>query len=1117
MTTATSRDPPPSFALLHLSNDQCSSDLIETRYREYSQIRNPDPTYPQLLETARRTLHDKVRREKEWRTLFPPSLGPGVIAFFQVSATPEDLYKKKIITQSVSLQSLKFPEDPLTDLEVTISLTKGCFHKSIVPNITWKTKGGRSTASEFYLVYRLNENPYETPEIRAWREYAKDVSPHALFVEFTLRFNFFRNLEWYNSKRCKLQSSSPVSLSELYANESDERKAEIREIYNKVVEATRPRLNTGAQPMEVGSLTEAFEQRPPESPSHLWEVIRPLFPAGLLREPTRLWEQEILESDEKLKAKAIEIWNQLKPHISTTEKVSQAVFFDIIAPHLPPLWKTLFRPSLPRVPFLLHHPYHARNGAWDSTDAYYQFTVEEEIEFSNNRIVKIRMAGPSDISNVKKLLLGNNQSKSLKAIALQDITAFLSSPPIVSLLAIHNQEVIAVLLGSLRFHQRLPSKRDLGPEIPKQLTALCLKYESDPPIIICNGFIALVHVVPEWRHNHLGRRLVQEFIEFTGNVYGVMSFTTEIPEHEVNLLKFYTAQHFRTLDCQPNRFTNGEAGRWLERDILLEDTIPENSVGQLQWSPFVLLEVDFDAHPNTIEQNFQKFQALKHPDPHYYEQLKLAKEILLNEERKIQAIYELFKDHGDNGCIFFETIEISTLDLYTRQYHEYTLEIPPSYGYSHDKMYQFKIRCLLNPELLDGFLIPEVRWENITPPQFGLPPDPGYYFSVRLKERPTIRELRGKKFRIFRKFPQSPPGEPMPRIPQLFVEHFLPRDFAKIREWYKYSVPFLSHGGKQISETPQLTLQILIDAESKEIFPQPKLNEREAQRKQVWEYLTKGPPSQSKGKGQKQGQSAQPVGDRLLWKSVLRRDLPLDAFLLSHPYVPPEAERTPQKCLFRLQYDYKVPDGQSIKIRSVRSEADIPRIAKLVRGKGEELFGHYSYRAFVSTPPVVCFVALAKKQEKRLKKKKKEDSKLKDPAKKSHKWKIAGVIIGSVRHPPRKKEPEPPNIDAIRVRVGSTGEVISSGYLALVKVGKKFKGLKIGAELVNLFVDFCVNVYGITILLAELPEDDLDALKFYEEIGFRRYKHVPKYYPDGKASFWIEKNRLQEAKEGSPV
>jgi hypothetical protein len=48
-------------------------------------------------------------------------------------------------------------------------------------------------------------------------------------------------------------------------------------------------------------------------------------------------------------------------------------------------------------------------------------------------------------------------------------------------------------------------------------------------------------------------------------------------------------------------------------------------------------------------------------------------------------------------------------------------------------------------------------------------------------------------------------------------------------------------------------------------------------------------------------------------------------------------------------------------------------------------------------------------------------------------------------------------------------------------------------------MDFCVNVYGITSFSAELPDDDPVPLAFYES----------RHCPDGRGSFWIDKNRLQ--------
>jgi hypothetical protein len=124
------------------------------------------------------------------------------------------------------------------------------------------------------------------------------------------------------------------------------------------------------------------------------------------------------------------------------------------------------------------------------------------VKLNDERGVRIRMAGPSNIELVRKLLIGPD-SACLKTMGLPDIVALLTTHPIVSLLAFDREKPVAVLLGSRRFQHRLPNKRDLPRDAYRPLDRLAVKYNEpalvasmneDNTLFLRNGFIVLVHV-----------------------------------------------------------------------------------------------------------------------------------------------------------------------------------------------------------------------------------------------------------------------------------------------------------------------------------------------------------------------------------------------------------------------------------------------------------------------------------------------------------------------------------------------------------------------------------------------------------------------------------------------
>jgi hypothetical protein len=71
---------------------------------------------------------------------------------------------------------------------------------------------------------------------------------------------------------------------------------------------------------------------------------------------------------------------------------------------------------------------------------------------------------------------------------------------------------------------------------------------------------------------------------------------------------------------------------------------------------------------------------------------------------------------------------------------------------------------------------------------------------------------------------------------------------------------------------------------------------------------------------------------------------------------------------------------------------------------------------------------------------------LTQPDPQTKKRRIAGVIIGSVRHSGRRRRelPEPPpEVEDLRIRIRATDALIDTGDRTLAKEDKTFKGLNI--------------------------------------------------------------------------
>jgi ribosomal protein S18 acetylase RimI-like enzyme len=1101
-TPSLSRGLPP-HVLLNLTDD-FSPETIEARFTEYSKLVTPDGRYYEDLEEARQTVGDPAKRAEALPAAFRS--GGGLFHYESISATPDQLYRKEVVTKAFVVRLPPSGWDSIAG-EATIPLQKRCLPKFVIPGVKWTITHRKAGAPEVYLAYRLDERPFVRDNICARRAFPPYVANReiklqpdmlpTLIVEHTLPFSLFRNPNWPEHHVESLRAGS-VPLSELFDKDDNDLKTRTSDAFACLVRELSPEPNDPEQLMDVTELQRTFAVAPPQRPEALWQVVRTLFAPGLVHEPTLLWDGGAPVSDEERRAAAARLWEEFRPYVRGA-KATRAVFFESVYKRLPPLWQSVLRPGLPRAPLCFHHRYLARECAWDGTDARYVITVGEQFTFDRHSL-KIRTAGPEDTDSVYRLLAGGSE----KVMRAQDVAVFLSAKPVVSLLALDGAEPVAVLLGSLRYAPRLPNKRPLSAEATAALGELLVRLPGEGDRRIRNCFIALVHVSGPYRHEGVGRRLVQLFVELCGSVYGVLSFTTEVPDREreggreAPLTEFYRRQHFRVVGREPNRFADGEGGRWLERDILLEDALAK-VVGQPSSSPFFLLGVDCDSPRHLIEEAYAQCAALRTHDPAYYAELRVARDVLLDPERKAAALRALFPTHGERGSIIFETVELNSLEVATKRSHQFTVELPPPYSDDIRGKYRFEITLRIAPGLLSGFLVPDIRVRDVTPPDLGLPSDPGYAFAVRLHERPFVADLNSRKCRVFRRPRNDGPSD-------LFVEHFLPLELFQEGEWHKYEVPRLQGGQLRRSAITlwQFTELEPPPAPAGETPPTPQKRgaELKKRRLEVLRQLQAPPPS-------KQNAAARGgADDRRLWASIMPYTLPPDAFMLDHPYVVAPLE---PRYLFRVQGERRFRD-RPVKIRSVCSEADIPRIAELVRGDGEELFGHYSYRAFVSVPPVVCFLALYRGENAQEKK-----ARAKRLGADAHKWSLAGVVLGSVRHPPRKKEPEPEHLDELRVKIGATREPITTGYIALVKVKKEFTGARLGSWLVDYFISFCVNVYGVTWFNAELPDDDAEALAFYESRGFRRAKHVPRYYPDGKGSFWVEKNRLQEAvEEGRP-
>jgi ribosomal protein S18 acetylase RimI-like enzyme len=669
------------------------------------------------------------------------------------------------------------------------------------------------------------------------------------------------------------------------------------------------------------------------------------------------------------------------------------------------------------------------------------------------------------------------------------------------LLAFDGDLLVGVLLGSVSYPQREPNKRPLSKEGAKSLETLRVRLPGGD-CSVTNAYIAVVSVADV---DGLDGRLVSLFVRFCGGVYGALSFTTEIPDGDERLLQFYKRQRFRIVGRQTNRFAEGEGCHWLERDLLLEDAIETPPQRKLSFSPFVLLEADYESSERTINANFERLSALRSPHPEYYEELREARALLLRGELRDELITELFPKHAERGAILYDTCELTSLDIVTKRSHEFQIELPG------ETLIRFSVSFPVSPALLDGFLIPGVNLRH------NLPDDPGYHIAVRLKERPFKGEVSsqsaggGCPCRVFRRFD----GAFSQKIPDVYIEHIVPLAELQRPGWYNYRVPLDFSKGQWASlaefiaaDTTPRPPPVTPPEEGKKADPPKKgtqrikeTDERIADRMQVWSTVQRQGASVH-GKPTKKGAVALALpDDRRAYAALFAESVkgPVDAFQLNHPYRSPRpaGQLAGAFHLFRAQANWclsreQTGEGRTFKVRSIRSEKDIPRIMDLVRSDGPDLFGHSGYRAFIAAAPLASFVCLADHDE---------------PEKPRP---LAGMLVGSVRHSSRRREAEPPELEALRIRQRATDEPIVSMYIALVKEDPRFKGFKVMENLIRVFIEFCINVYAATCFTCELAEDDEELMAIYEDFGFRRIKRMPRYYPDGKGAFWIEKNRIME-------
>jgi ribosomal protein S18 acetylase RimI-like enzyme len=456
-------------------------------------------------------------------------------------------------------------------------------------------------------------------------------------------------------------------------------------------------------------------------------------------------------------------------------------------------------------------------------------------------------------------------------------------------------------------------------------------------------------------------------------------------------------------------------------------------------------------------------------------------------DRRDDLIFDLFPRSGDFGAIVYETLELPTEALLTKSAHTFEMPVQDC---------AFTVNVPLNRDLRDGFLIPGVTWQRRGSDE------PEYYIALRLKELPCKRQLEVLatnsvcQYRISRRFE----GEDA----KVYIEHIVPLTALQLVAWYGYRAPLNPFtGSPQFASLEEFITGVPDDG--KDPKKARNANPRAAERRQAWDLLRR--PAESTTASQRAAKKG-PHGpavpdDSRLWAALYAESMnaPTEAFQLNHPYKSPRpaGPLTDADHVFRAQDFWDLADGQErkrFKVRSVRGQRDVPRIADFVRGDGEELFGLYSYRAFIATAPLASFVCLAPRDGKTRRR-------------------IAAVLIGSVRHPGRKRESEPAELQKLRIQIPVTNEPISTGYIAVIKVDPAFKKFNIVERLLRAFMDFAINVYAVTFFNSEIPDDNEELIAVYEDSGFRKVKRMARFYPDGSGSFWMQRDRLQEAQAGA--
>jgi ribosomal protein S18 acetylase RimI-like enzyme len=365
-------------------------------------------------------------------------------------------------------------------------------------------------------------------------------------------------------------------------------------------------------------------------------------------------------------------------------------------------------------------------------------------------------------------------------------------------------------------------------------------------------------------------------------------------------------------------------------------------------------------------------------------------------------------------------------------------------------MCHFDVEVPLHENLLDGFIIPNVRYTAREPPNR----EWRYHLCLILKVVDLQQNVKGRNVRAFRRLRNQ--------VHNLYIEHTIPLELltADNHGWKDITVPSVCGG-------PDKKIIDFIRDDSDVTREKARLR-------------ASFQPGKSKARGLALEVQQMP------W--IVPADLPRKPFLLSHPYEAPKLGLSGSDAhfVFQAEMTYQYKDAKTgrpvtIKIRSFESDDQIPEISKLIRGNGEDLFGHYRFRAFLCVAPCVSFLAF-------------------------HEEKLIGAVIGSVRNPPRRREEDP--LAGLRVWLPYTKEPIRNGYLALINVDPAYRKQQIGPTLIEVFLKFCREVYDVGAFTAELMDNDQVALDFYEALGFVRIKHVPRYYPTGEGSFWMYKDVL---------